>query len=145
MIDNFSRFGWTIPLKNKSAITINDSSENTLISYKRKPILINTDDVRGFAKKFSTDFLITVNNKRFYRNTSLGAVFAKSFDCTIRDLLRKPDFANGDSNRIDVLPTITKQYNNSMQFSAKITPNQASLKKKEGYVYKNLFRQTKEI
>ena len=28
IIDNFSKFGWTIPLKNKNAITIKDSFEN---------------------------------------------------------------------------------------------------------------------
>ena len=39
-IDNFSKFGWTIPLKNKNAQTIKDSFENILINSKRKPNLI---------------------------------------------------------------------------------------------------------
>ena len=30
-IDNFSKFGWTIPLKNKNAQTIKDSFENSKI------------------------------------------------------------------------------------------------------------------
>ena len=30
IIDNFSKFGWTIPLKNKNAQTIKDSFENIL-------------------------------------------------------------------------------------------------------------------
>ena len=46
IIDNFSKFGWTIPLKNKNAITVKDSFENILISSKRKPILIETDRQR---------------------------------------------------------------------------------------------------
>ena len=37
IIDNFSKFGWTVPLKNKNAQTIKDSSENILINSKRKP------------------------------------------------------------------------------------------------------------
>ena len=32
IIDNFSKFGWTVPLKNKNARTIKDSFENILIS-----------------------------------------------------------------------------------------------------------------
>ena len=32
IIDNFSKFGWTIPLKNKNAQTIKDSLEKILIS-----------------------------------------------------------------------------------------------------------------
>ena len=35
IIDNFSKFGWTISLKNKNAQTIKDSFENNLISSKR--------------------------------------------------------------------------------------------------------------
>ena len=42
-IDNFSKVGWTVPLKNKNAQTIKDSFENILISSKRKPNLIETD------------------------------------------------------------------------------------------------------
>ena len=43
ILDNFSKFGWTIPLKNKNAQTIKDSFENILLSSKRKPNLIESD------------------------------------------------------------------------------------------------------
>ena len=46
-------------------------------------------------------------------------------------------FAQGDAKRIDILPTITKQYNKRIHSSTKLTPIQASLKKIEGFVYKN--------
>ena len=36
IIDNLSKFGWTVPLKIKKAQTIKDSFENVLISSKRK-------------------------------------------------------------------------------------------------------------
>ena len=37
-IDNFSKFGWTKPLKNKNAQTIKDSFENILINSKKNQI-----------------------------------------------------------------------------------------------------------
>ena len=37
-IDNFSKYGWTKPLKIKNALTIKDSSENILISSKKNQI-----------------------------------------------------------------------------------------------------------
>ena len=43
----------------------------------------------------------------------------------------------------DILPTITKLYNNRIHSSTNITPIQASLKKNEGYVYKNLLDKRK--
>ena len=35
IIDNFSKFGWTVPLRNKNAQTIKDSFENIFIKSKK--------------------------------------------------------------------------------------------------------------
>ena len=55
IIDNFSKFGWTVPLKNKNAQTIKDSFDNIIIGSKRKPASIESD--RG--KEFLTIFFKT--------------------------------------------------------------------------------------
>ena len=144
-IDNFSKNGWTVPLKNKNAQTIKNSFENILISSKRSPILIETDRDKGFYSNIFQDFLNKNNIKLYSRNSSYGAVFAERFNHTIRDLLKKIVFENGDANWIDVLQTITKQYNNKVHSSTKITPIQASLKKNEGFVYKNLIDKRKKL
>ena len=47
-IDNFSKYGWKIPLKNKNAQTIKNSLKIILISSKRSPSLIETDRDKGF-------------------------------------------------------------------------------------------------
>ena len=145
IIDNFSKFGWTIPLKNKNAQTIRDSSENILISSKRKPNLIESDRGKEFYNNVFQDFLNKNNIKLYSRNSSYGAVFAERFNRTIRDLLKRPVFEKGESNWIDVLPVITKQYNNKVHSSTKLTPIQASLKKNEGYVYKNFLDKRKKL
>ena len=145
IIDNFSKFGWTSPLKNKNAQTIKDSFENILISSKRKPNLIESDRDKGFYNNIFQDFLNKNDIKLYSRNSSFGSVFAERFNRTIRDLLKKPVFEKGDGNWIDVLQTITKQYNRRIHSSTKLTPIQASLKKNEGYVYKNLLDKRKKV
>ena len=145
VIDNFSKYGWTIPLKNKNAQTIKDSFENIIINSKRKPILIESDRGKEFYNNIFQDFLNKNNIKLYSRNSSFGAVFAERFNRTIRDLLKKIVFESGDAKWIDILPTITKQYNNRIHSSTKLTPIQASLKKKEGYVYKNLLDKRKKV
>ena len=85
------------------------------------------------------------NNKLYSRNTHLGAVFAERSNKSIRDLLKKIVFEHGDANWIDVLPTITKQYNNRLHSSTKLSPKDAFLKKNEGLVYKNLLDRRKKI
>ena len=72
-------------------------------------------------------------------------LFLQRFNRTIRDLLKKVVFEHGDANWIDILPTITKQYNNRIHSSNKLTLIQASLKKNEGYVYKNFLDKRKKI
>ena len=98
--------------------------------------------------------LITTFFKVFYfiiiielysKNSSYGAVFAERFNRTIRDLLKRPVFEKVDGKWIDILPTTTKQYNNRVLTSTNLTPIQPSLKKNEGYVYKNLLNKRKKI
>ena len=144
-IDNFSKFGWTLPLKNKNAQTIKDSFEIILTNSKRKPNLIESDRGKEFYNNIFQDFLNKNNIKHYSRNSSYGAVFAERFNRTIRDLLKKIVFERGEANWIDVLQTITKQYNNRIHSSTKLTPIQASLKKNEGFVYKNLLDKRKKV
>ena len=108
MIDNFSKFGFTIPLKNKNAITIKDSFENILIKSKRKPNLIESDRGKDFYNNIFQDFLNKNNIKFNSRNTSYGAVFAERFNRANRDLLKKPVFEKGDGNWIYILSTKNK-------------------------------------
>ena len=145
IIDNFSKFGWTIPLKNKKTITIKNSFEKFLIDSKRQPNFLEGDRDRGFYNNLFQDFLNKNNINLYSRNSSYGAVFAERFNRTIRDLLKKPVFEKGDGKWIDILPKITKQYNNRIHSSTKLTPIQASLKKNESFVYKNLLDKRRKI
>ena len=105
--ENFSEYVWTVPLKNKNAQTIENSFENIIINSKRKPDLIETDRGKDFYNNIFQDRLNRNNIKIYSRNIFLGAVIAERFNKIIRNL-KKPVFKKGDSNWIDVLPTITK-------------------------------------
>ena len=116
-----------------------------MISSKRKPNLIETDRGKEFYNNIFQDFLIKNNIKLYSRNSSYGAVFAERFNRAIRDRLKRPVFEKCDGNWIDILPTITKQYNNRIHSSTKLTPIQASLIKNEGFVYKKVLDKRKKI
>ena len=116
-----------------------------MINSKRSPNLIETDRGKEFYNNIFQDFQNKNNIKLYSRNSSYGAVCAERFNRTIRDLLKKVVFEKGDGKWIDVLPTITKQYYKKVHSSTKLTPIQASLKKNEGYVYKNLLDKRKKI
>ena len=144
IMDNFSKYGWTVPLKNKNAQTIKDSLENILISSKRKPNIFESDHGKEIYKKVFQDLLDNNNIKHYSGNTYLGAVFANRFNKSIRNLLKKPVFERGDGNWIDILSTIKRQYNIKVHSNTILTPIQASLKRNEDYVYKILLDKRKK-
>ena len=124
--ENFPKFAWTLPLK-KTAQIIRDAFENIPKNSDRRPNLMEVIRKELYNSVFQK-FLNNKNNKQETSNTSLVAVFAECFNRTIKDLLKRPVFERGDSNWIDVLVTITKQYNGRVHTSNKLTPIQASLK-----------------
>ena len=113
----------------------NDKKHFRKFSYIFKKI--ETDGGGEFVNENFTDFLKKINFKRCSENTSLGAVFAGRYNESMKSLLKKPVFERVDANWVDILSTITKQYNNRVHTSTKLTPIQASLKKSEGFVYLN--------
>ena len=140
----FSKFGWTVPFNYKNALTIKDSLENILITSKRSPQLIEAERRKKFLNIF---LLISSKNiiKRYSRYTSLGAVFAERFNCTFTGLPKKLIYETGDADWVDVLPTITKQYIIRLHSSAKLSPIQASSRKKKGFVNQVFLDKEKKI
>ena len=130
IIEEFSKFGWKGPLKHSFGITMKDSFENNLISSKRKPNLAETDRGKKLYDNFFQGFLNNNNIKLYPRNRSFGSVFAKRFNRTITDLLKRSVLEKGDSNWIDVLPTITKEYNITKTFINLVDANSSILKKR---------------
>ena len=88
---------------------------------------------------------INANIKQYSRNSSFGSVFAERFNRSIRDLFNRPVFGKGESNYVDILPTITNQFNNPIHTSTKLTPIQVSLKKNEGFAYQSLLDKRNKI
>ena len=76
---------------------------------------------------------------------SYGDVSAERFNRTIRELLKKTVSQQGDAKWIDTLTTKTKQYKNRVHTSTRLSSKDASLKKKEGFVYKNLLDKRKKM
>ena len=83
----------------------------------RKPDLIETDRGKEFYNSIFQIFLNKKHIKHCSRNTSLGAVFAERFIKSIRNPMKKPVFERSDAKWVDILPTITKQYNNEVHSS----------------------------
>ena len=138
VIDNFSKFDWIVRLKNKYAQSITDAFSQIIKTSRRKPNLLETDDGKEYVNKIFNEFLNSNDFKRCSRYSDKGAVFAERFNRTIRNLLKKPVFLAGTADWLSELPSVIKQYNNTIHHSKKMTPIQGSKKSNEKIVYSNL-------
>ena len=138
VIDNFSKSGWAITLKNKYGHSITDAFSGIIKSSKRKPILFETDDGKEYVNKIFYEFLNNNKIKRYSRYTDEGAVFAERFKRTVRKLLRKPVFEKGKADWLSKLPSVINKYNDTIHSSKKMKPIDASKKSNEKEVYSNI-------
>ena len=74
----------------------------------------------------------------YSRYTDKGPSVAERVIRTLRNLLKKPVFERGKADWISELPSIVKQYNNTIHSSIKMTPIQASKKSNQKLIYNNL-------
>ena len=115
-----------------------DAFSEIIKSSNRKPNLFETDDGKEYVNEIFNEFLNNKNIKRYSRYTDKGAVIAERLNKTVRNLIKKPVFEKGRANWLSELPSIIKQYNNTIHNSIKMAPIQASKKSNERKVYSNL-------
>ena len=138
VIDNFSKYLWAIPLKNKYSQTITNEFSNILTKSKRKPLKLESDRGTEFYNSIFQNLLKSKNIHHYSRYTDKGPSIAERVIRTVPNLLKKPVFEKGNADWLSELPSVIKQYNNTIHSSTKITPIQASKKSNQKSVYNNL-------
>ena len=138
IIDNYSKYLWAIPLKNKYSQTITNEFSNILTKSKRSPLKLESDRGLEFYNSIFQNFLKSKNIHHYSRYTDKGPSIAERVIRTIRNLLKKPVFEKGKADWISELQSVVKQYNNTIHHSTKMTPIQAIKKSNEKLVYSNL-------
>ena len=132
VIDTFSKYGYLIPLKNKTGETVADALKD--IFKKRKPEKLWTDKGREFYNKDVKD-LVELYSTENEEKSSIAERWVR----TIKEKMWKYFNDNNTYNYIDVLPDLVEDYNNTVHSSTKLTPKEASKKKNELTVWRNLY------
>ena len=109
IIDNFSKYLWAIPLKNKYSQTITNEFSNILTNSKRKPLKIETDRGSEFYNSIFQNFLKVKNIQHYSRDTDNGPSIAERVIRTVRNFLKKPVFEKGKADWLSELPSNIKQ------------------------------------
>ena len=138
IIDNFSKYLWAIPLKNKYSQTITNEFSNILTKSKRKPLKLESDRGTEFYNSIFQNFMKNKKIHHFSRYTDKGPSIAERVIRTLRNLLKKPIFLAGNADWLNELPSVIKQYNNTVHHSIKMKPIDASKKSNQKLIFNNL-------
>ena len=132
VIDIFSKYGWIEPLKNKKGKTLANALKT--IFKERKPEKLWTDKGREFYNKDVKE-LIELYSTENEEKSSIVERWIR----TMKEKIWKYFTDNNTYNYMDVLPDLVKDYNNTVHSSTKLTPIDASKKKNELTVWRNLY------
>ena len=142
VIDIFSKFGWIIPLKNKTGETVAHAFEKTF-KLGRIPKYLWTDKGKEFYNKDLKKVLQKHNINLYSTENAEKVSVVERWNRTIKNKMWRQFTKQGSTLYLDVLPNILNEYNNNFHRSIKMTPTEASKKKNEGIVYYNLYSNMK--
>ena len=125
VVDVWSKYAWSIPLKDKTAITTLNAFKEIVASSKRIPKHIWVDQGKEFYNK-SMDLWLKENN--IVRYSTYGehkSSVVERFNRTLKTVMWKRFSAENTRNWIDMLDKLMLQYNNKFHSTIKMTPTQA--------------------
>jgi Integrase core domain len=120
-IDVFSKVGWAVPMKNKSAKSTKEAFQQ--IFAERKPQRLQTDRGKEFDNAEIKAYMEEEGVELFFAwNTEIKCAVVERFNQTLKGRMwRYMTYAN-TTVYFDVLSDILKSYNNSYHRSIKMAP-----------------------
>ena len=138
VIDVFSKFGWIAPLKDKKGETVMIPFQ-TIFKEGRMLKYIRNDKGKEFYNKDLKDPLEKHSVKMYSTENKEKSCVVERWNWTIKTNMWKKFTIQGNTQYLDMLSNLVKEYNNTKHSSIKMTPVEASNEKNEGVFYFNLY------
>ena len=138
VIDILSKYGWLVPLKDKTGKSV--ASALKTIFKERKPEKMWVDKGKEFYNKDVKDLVELYSTE----NEEKSSVVERWIR-TMKEKMWKYFTDKNTNIYIDILPDLVKDYNNTRHSSIKMTPVKASKKENELTVWRNLYPEHLEI
>ena len=138
VIDVFSKFAWSIPLKDKKGITVLNGFKQIAKESRRIPQHIWVDEGKEFYNKNMDEWLKKNNIIRYSTHGEHKSAVVERFNRTLKTNMWKRFTAENTRNWINMLDKLLTEYNNKKHSTIKMTPIEASKKDNEEIVWNNL-------
>ena len=138
VIDVFSKKGFVVPLKNKSAIEVIRGFK--IILRDGKPMKLRTDRGKEFVNAMFRRYC-QLNNINFFttQNRDIKCAVVERFNRTLKAKMNKYFTSVGNRRYIEYLPQLVNSYNNRIHSTTKMAPN-AMGEEDEPEVFENIHR-----
>lgn len=121
VIDCFSKFLWTRPLKSKTSMEVARAMED-ILTESGKPKLLQTDAGTEFLGKPFSTLMLKHNIKRYSTYSTVKASIAERVIRTLKHRLYKEFSMRGKYKWIDILQEVTNNYNHTVHRTIKMKP-----------------------
>jgi hypothetical protein len=141
VIDIFSKYGWIVPLKSKTAAAVTDAFQD-IFKEGRIPAKMWTDKGKEFYNKLLTNLLQKNNVHLYSTENEEKSTVVERWNRTIKRIMWKFFTANNTNKYINVLPSLVEKYNHTYHRSIKCTPTEASKPENSASVFEALYGDT---
>lgn len=124
VIDVFSRYAWSVPIKNKSAESIVKAFKSILRKSKeRVPLLLQTDKGKEFMNRKFQTFLQSKNIEfRHTNNPDIKASYVEIFNRTLKRKIYKYFTFTSKFHYLPVLDALVSSYNHAIHSTLGMPP-----------------------
>ena len=140
VIDCFSKYAWSVPLKDKKGETVLDAFKYIVKISDRKPTYIWVDEGKEFYNKDMTAWLKAEKITRYSTHGEHKSAIAERFNRTSKEMMWRRSTAGNTRNWIDMLDGLLIKYNKYYHRTIRMRPVDASKEENESEVWENLFR-----
>ena len=138
VLDIFSKYGWIVPLKNKKGESV-EAGFKKIFSEGRSPSKLWVDKGSEYYNSHVKNLMKNKGVEMYSTENEEKSSVCERWNRTIKTMMWKQFTIQNNTQYLDILPKILKEYNNRKHTSIKMTPVEASLKKNEDQVFTNLY------
>ena len=139
VIDAFSNFVWSVPIKDKTGKTITNTFQSIVKASKRKPKKFWVDNGSEFCNNEFKKWLVEDETKIYSTFNESKAVVIERFNRTLENKMYKYFTVNNTYKYVDVLPDLINKYNNHKHFTIKMNPIEAIMKYNEKVIQNDVY------
>lgn len=145
VIDVFSKYAWSVPLKDKRGETTTEAFKLIVSSSGRQPKHLWVDQGKEFYNKNMDDWLKKNNINRYSTFGEHKSAVVERLNRSIKEKMWKRFTAENTRNWIDMIDRLVFKYNNSYHSTIGMTPTKASMVKHYKLAVENTLNKTNKI